>query len=44
MIKKGHTSLEMRFDSALPENCTVNLYALFPGIVEIDSSRNVIVR
>ena len=44
VIKKGHTSLEMRFDSAIPENCTVILYALFPGIVEIDSSRNVIVR
>ena len=35
--------IEARFKTLLPEPVTCNLYAEFPGHVEIDNSRNVTV-
>jgi hypothetical protein len=41
MIKKGMTSLEMRFDAALENNITLFVYAKFPTVMQIDEARNV---
>ena len=39
---KGHTRLELKFSKALPENCTIIMYASFPDMVKIDLARNVL--
>ena len=38
---EGHTKLEIRFKSGLPNPVTVILYATFPEIMTIDEARNV---
>lgn len=42
VLKQGHTRLDIKFSKALPESVNVVLYATFPGMFEIDASRNVI--
>ena len=41
MIKKGMTSLEMRFNEALAANITVFVLAKFSSVMQIDEARNV---
>ena len=41
--RKGHCRLEMKFAQPLPESATMILYATFPEILNIDSSRSVFV-
>jgi hypothetical protein len=41
--KKGHTRLELKFSTPLPETATIIMYAKFPGLMKVDESRNVIV-
>ena len=41
-ILKGHTRLEFKFGEALPENCTIVMYATFPDLMKVDLARNVI--
>ena len=38
---KGHTRLEVKFAQPLPEAVTLIAYANFPGLMEIDETRNV---
>ena len=40
-VEKGHTRLEIKLAEALTESVTVIVYALFPGLMEIDEHRNV---
>lgn len=40
-LKRGHTRLEMRFASPLPEAVTLIAYGSFPASLQIDKSRNV---
>lgn len=40
--RKGHTRLEIKFSKPLPESVVLIFYATFPGLLEIDSGRNVI--
>ena len=40
-IKRGHTRFEIKFSEALSEPVTLIMYANFPGLIEIDESRNV---
>ena len=42
LILKGHTRLEFKFGAALPENCTIVMYATFPDLMKVDLARNVI--
>ena len=42
--RQGHCRLEMKFAKPLPESATLILYATFPEILNIDSSRSVFVR
>ena len=42
--RQGHCGLEMKFAKSLPESATLILYATFPEILNIDSSRSVFVR
>lgn len=42
--EKGHTRLELRFGTALPETCTVIVYAKFPALMKVDESRNVTIQ
>ena len=42
--RQGHCRLEMKFAKPLPESATLILYATFPEIRNIDSSRSVFVR
>ena len=42
--RKGHCRLEMKFARPLPESVTLILYATFPEILNIDTSRSVFVR
>ena len=39
--EKGHTRLELKFGTALPETVTAVVYASFPALMKIDESRNV---
>ena len=39
--RQGHCRLEMKFAKPLPESATLILYATFPEILNIDSSRSV---
>ena len=39
--QRGHTRLELNFGTALPEACTVVVYAKFPALMKVDSSRKV---
>ena len=39
---KGHTRLEVKFARPLPEAVTLIVYARFPGLLEVDEARNVI--
>ena len=41
MPKKGHTRLNIKFKTDLPQPITVILYASFPEVMEIDHVRNV---
>ena len=41
--RQGNVRIETRFKKSPPEPVTCILYAAFPGHVEIDNSRNVIV-
>jgi hypothetical protein len=41
ILQRGHTRLELKFTSALPETCTVVVYGKFPALLQIDQSRNV---
>ena len=40
--KRAHTRLDIKFSAPLPETCCLLLYAKFPGMMEIDVARNVI--
>ena len=40
-IKRGYTHFEIKFSEALSEPVTLIMYANFPGLIEIDESRNV---
>lgn len=42
VVKHGHTRLDIKFSKALPESVNVILYATFPGMFQVDASRNVI--
>lgn len=44
LLRKGHTRLEIKFAKPLPEAVTVVCYAHFPGLMTVDSSREVRVR
>ena len=44
LLRKGHTRLEIKFAKPLPEAVTVVCYAHFPGLMTIDSTREVRVR
>ena len=39
--KEGHTKLEIKFKSGLPNPITLILYATFPEVMSIDQARNV---
>ena len=39
--KRGHTRMEISFKKALDKNYTLVTYALFPALLQIDSSRNL---
>ena len=39
---KGHTRLEVKFARPLPEAVTLIAHARFPGLLEVDEARNVI--
>ena len=41
-IQRGHTRLELKFTEALPAPVTAIVYAKFPSLMKIDSSRNII--
>jgi hypothetical protein len=41
LLQRGHTRLELKFTSALPETCTLIVYGKFPALAKIDQSRNV---
>ena len=40
-LKEGHTKLEIKFKSGLPNPITLILYATFPEVMSIDQARNV---
>lgn len=40
--QRAHIRLELKFSDALPETCTVIVYAKFPSLMKIDASRNVV--
>ena len=40
--RRAHTRLELKFSEALPETCTVIVYAKFQSLMKIDASRNVV--
>lgn len=42
LIRKGHTRLQIRFGKALEEVATVVVYAVFPSLLQIDSSRKIL--
>ena len=44
LLRKGHTRLEIKFAKPLPEAITVVCFAHFPGLMAIDSSREIRVR
>ena len=39
--ERAHTRLELKFSAALPETCTVIVYAKFPALMRIDANRRV---
>ena len=39
--ERAHTRLELKFSEALPDTCTVIVYAKFPALMKINASRNV---
>lgn len=41
LLKKGHTRIELKFNSPLNETATSLLYAKFPSCLSIDGARNV---
>ncbi|KAK3091490.1 hypothetical protein FSP39_020208 [Pinctada imbricata] len=41
LLKKGHTRLQLKFETALQEAVTCVCYAHFPAILKIDAARNV---
>jgi len=41
--RQGNVRIEARFKKPLPEPVTCSLYAVFPGHIEMDNSRNVTV-
>jgi hypothetical protein len=43
LLRQGNVRIEARFKKPLPETVTYILYAEFPGHIEIDNSRKVIV-
>jgi len=43
LINKGHTRLNLRFEEAPTETITVVVYSHFSSILQIDSSRNVLI-
>lgn len=44
LVKKGLTRLEMSFAQPLPESCVVLIYGKFQALMEIDLSRNVLLK
>ena len=40
-LQRGHTRLELKFATALPEPCTVIVYAKIPALMIMDHKRNV---
>lgn len=44
LLRKGHSRLQLKFDSPLPESVTCICYGKFPTILSIDASRNVEVK
>lgn len=44
LLRKGHSRLQLKFDSPLPESVTCICYGKFPAILSIDASRNVEVK
>lgn len=43
MMRRGLTSVFLKFDDPLPQQTVVIMYAEFPKVVEIDAKRNIIV-
>ena len=41
LSERAHTRLELKFKEALPETCTVIVYAKFVALMRIDASRSV---
>lgn len=44
LIRKGHTRIELKFNTPLSETVTLLLYAKFPSCLSIDAARNVNVK
>jgi len=40
LSRQGNMRFQVRFKQPLPEHVTCILYAEFPGLIEIDNSRN----
>ena len=38
---RGHTRLELKFGTALPETCTVIVYAKFAALMKVDQARSI---
>lgn len=41
LLRKGHTRLQFKFDTALQEAVTCICYAYFPSVLKINVARNV---
>lgn len=41
LLRKGHTRLQFKFDTALQEAVTCICYAYFPSVLKINAARNV---
>lgn len=44
LLRKGHTRIELKFNTPLTETVTLLLYAKFPSCLSIDAARNVNIR
>lgn len=44
LIRKGHTRIELKFNTPLSETVTLLLNAKFPSCLSIDAARNVNVK
>ena len=42
LIKKGNLKIEATFDRVIDQNITMIVYARFPALLEIDSTRNIV--